>query len=227
MLFNKKLKRKKLIRISREFREKYYGEKNPQKKKQLIEKLLSDLETVLNRSEFQSDERFYTYGRRDFLRKELTIRLNKEDIGQNPDYLIDAYKDLDDYINGQSWIPMGLILENSNPQEILKRDAEYSNCGVICLQEKEILLEMIREFKDALDKENTETSNQDNMDFSHHSELSTIEEDVHCPYCNSTEVWKYLYGETTNDYDRNKYILGGCEIDFSKAYKCKNCKKDF
>lgn len=48
-----------------------------------------------------------------------------------------------------------------------------------------------------------------------------------CPYCNSTELWKYLYGEPTYDYDRDKYVLGGCEIIGNQpTYKCKKCGKD-
>ena len=48
-----------------------------------------------------------------------------------------------------------------------------------------------------------------------------------CPYCNSTELWKYLYGEPTHDYDKDKYVLGGCEITRNQpTYKCKKCGKD-
>ncbi len=48
-----------------------------------------------------------------------------------------------------------------------------------------------------------------------------------CPYCNSTELWKYLYGEPTHDYYKDKYVLGGCEITGNQpTYKCKKCGKD-
>ncbi len=48
-----------------------------------------------------------------------------------------------------------------------------------------------------------------------------------CPYCGSVELWKYLYGEPTYDYDKDKYVLGGCEITGKKPiYKCKKCGKD-
>jgi len=48
-----------------------------------------------------------------------------------------------------------------------------------------------------------------------------------CPYCGSTELWKYLYGEPAYDYDKDKYVLGGCEITGNQpTYKCKNCGKD-
>lgn len=52
-------------------------------------------------------------------------------------------------------------------------------------------------------------------------------ENVKCPYCNSTNVKKYLYGMPTHDYDKDKYILGGCEVTLSNPkYKCMDCGKD-
>ncbi len=48
-----------------------------------------------------------------------------------------------------------------------------------------------------------------------------------CPYCNSKDIKKYLYGEPSYDYDKDKYVLGGCEVGFGKPqYKCINCGKD-
>lgn len=48
-----------------------------------------------------------------------------------------------------------------------------------------------------------------------------------CPYCGSTELWKYLYGEPTSEYDKDKYILGGCKITGNQpTHKCKKCNKD-
>lgn len=48
-----------------------------------------------------------------------------------------------------------------------------------------------------------------------------------CPYCNSLNIKEYLYGEPTNDYDREKYVLGGCEISLDNPrYKCSDCGKD-
>lgn len=56
--------------------------------------------------------------------------------------------------------------------------------------------------------------------------LNDIEE-VKCPYCGSRELWKYLYGEPAADYDREKYVLGGCVITGNNpVYRCKNCDKD-
>ncbi len=50
---------------------------------------------------------------------------------------------------------------------------------------------------------------------------------LRCPYCDSTELWEYLYGETTYDYEKDKYILGGCIITGNEpTHKCKKCGKD-
>lgn len=50
---------------------------------------------------------------------------------------------------------------------------------------------------------------------------------INCPNCGSEELWEYLYGEPTYDYDREKYVLGGCEITLDNPkYKCKQCGKD-
>ena len=48
-----------------------------------------------------------------------------------------------------------------------------------------------------------------------------------CPYCNSLNIKEYLYGEPSYDYDREKYVLGGCEVSYDNPkYKCSDCGKD-
>lgn len=56
----------------------------------------------------------------------------------------------------------------------------------------------------------------------------TIKIDEHnCPYCGSSNLKKYLYGEVAHDYDKEKYVLGGCEITGDDPiYKCSDCGKD-
>lgn len=50
---------------------------------------------------------------------------------------------------------------------------------------------------------------------------------LQCPYCSSKRLWKYLYGLPASNYDKNKYVLGGCEItDFQPTHKCKKCGQD-
>ena len=53
------------------------------------------------------------------------------------------------------------------------------------------------------------------------------DDEYKCPYCNSSNIKKYLYGEPTHDYDKEKYVLGGCEVSPDKPiYKCTDCGKD-
>ncbi len=60
--------------------------------------------------------------------------------------------------------------------------------------------------------------------------------ELKCPYCGSTNISEYIYGypafddEMRKQIESGKIILGGCEIDPSKAMperKCNNCGKDF
>lgn len=58
-------------------------------------------------------------------------------------------------------------------------------------------------------------------------EKNSSAEEEKCPYCGSNELYKYLYGEPTFDYDKEKYVLGGCEIGLDRPiYKCKKCGND-
>ena len=48
-----------------------------------------------------------------------------------------------------------------------------------------------------------------------------------CPYCNSLNIRKYLYGYPSGDYDKEKYVLGGCMLSLNNPkYKCIDCGKD-
>ena len=48
-----------------------------------------------------------------------------------------------------------------------------------------------------------------------------------CPYCNSLNIKEYLYGAPSFDYDKEKYVLGGCEVSLDNPkYKCMDCGKD-
>jgi len=227
MLFDKKLKRKQLVNIAQEFYKNYQNEKDIQKKKQKIRDLLLSLEQCLNKSELKRDDRFFTYCRRDFLRQEFTDKLNKKNIKLNNDYLLDAYFNLYDYIVNDTWISMGSIPNDISAQDVIKKDDEYKNSGIICFQEKEILLDMIHELREAIDKSDVEDPNNYNLEKDINVIDDVTDNNVICPYCNSNEVWEYLYGEPTYDYNRDKYVLGGCELDFTKTHKCKKCNKDF
>ena len=48
-----------------------------------------------------------------------------------------------------------------------------------------------------------------------------------CPFCGSLNLLEYLYGFPAYDYDKEKYIFGGCEItDYQPIYMCSDYNKD-
>ena len=106
----------------------------------LFMETLNKLEEVLIKYEYNEDSRFVTFGRRDFLKQELTASLEEKNYEQ-------AFYDIVDYVKADTWISSATVPSEYNFQEVIKIDTEYKDCGIICLQEKEILLAMIKEFK--------------------------------------------------------------------------------
>ena len=114
--------------------------------------LLNNLEEELNKAKYIKDNRFYTYGRREFLRKEFTDILD-EKIPYRPNRYFGALINLEEYIRAESsffnpgQIPAELKKDFHN---ILREHDRYNKLGIICDEEKNILLDMIREFKDKI-----------------------------------------------------------------------------
>lgn len=150
MFFNRKLNRGDLLEIVHKFDFKNKENKDNTDNKQVLYELLLNLEQVLNKYNLKEDDRFFTYCRREHLRKEFTDKLNKKHIETNSDYLTDAYYNLYDYIVNDTWISLASIPEGVSAKEVLKKDEEYKKSGIICSQEKQILLEMIQELKEAV-----------------------------------------------------------------------------
>jgi len=102
---------------------------------------LNNLEEQLINCEYNDDSRFVTYSRRDFLNKEMYTSLKQGNYEQ-------AFYDIIDYVKADTWISMGDVPSEYNFHDIVKMDDEYKNSGIICKQEQEILLQMIKDFKD-------------------------------------------------------------------------------
>lgn len=135
----KKLKRDKLIKI-RDIKNQMKHENIP------INEYINyfdAIENEINNHIFEIDNRFVTYGRRDFLQKEFEKYLN------NNDYL-NALINLQEYMCDYTSfltpadIPKG---EKRNFHDILKDNDDYFKDGIICLQEKNIIIDMISVFK--------------------------------------------------------------------------------
>lgn len=118
--------------------------------KSVFLKYLQLLKGKLNSREYSSDKRFVTYCRRDFLRQEMTDRLEQK-VYTGINYLLEAFYDLEDYINNDTWISIGSVLNLPNSKEIIENDISYKNDGKICKEEKEILINMIDEFIKKID----------------------------------------------------------------------------
>ena len=49
-----------------------------------------------------------------------------------------------------------------------------------------------------------------------------------CPFCGSADVKPIVYGLPSNEFDRSKYISGGCCIcEDSPSWGCENCRAIF
>lgn len=137
------IKREELINVVNDF----YNERNNyvtnEAKLNLYIKTLNKIEEILLKYECSEDYRFVTFGRRDFLKKELTISLENKELEQ-------AFYDIIDYVKADTYISHGTVPSEYNYQEIVNMDNVYKNSGIICKQEQEILLEMIKEFKNKI-----------------------------------------------------------------------------
>ena len=104
-----------------------------------IKNFIFEFATKLNYLETKSDSRFVPYGRMLFLREEFTNNLN------NKQYL-DALYNLGDYLT-DSRIQTEY---GNNSLEIVNNNKEYFDEDVICTEEKQILLDMVKEFDNKL-----------------------------------------------------------------------------
>lgn len=114
--------------------------------------LLDSLKEELNKAKYIKDNRFYTYGRRETLRREFTDILD-EKIPYRPNRYFGALMYLEEYIKAESsfFNPSELPSElRKNFHNILMEHNRYNKLGIICEEEKNILLDMINEFKDKI-----------------------------------------------------------------------------
>lgn len=119
-------------------------------------KVLNDLEGELLKYECIEDSRFVTFCRRDFLKEELTKSLLKKDFNQ-------AFYDIVDYVKADTWISFGSVPNKYDFKKIDNDDCDYKKCGIVCIQEKEIILNMIQEFKNSLAGGKLTFDNRDNL----------------------------------------------------------------
>ena len=142
-----KLERKKLIKYEEQWL-KEHPDKN--KKPQEYISFLDGLNDIISKYDYENDERFVTYGRRDFLRKEFSDYLNEKTYSGRGKFN-DAFVNLAEYYTGNTWISINSIPKDVNFSKINIMDYKYKEDGIICKQEIKVIKEMIQEFKSHLD----------------------------------------------------------------------------
>lgn len=157
-LFNnftkKQLQRKNLVNII----ENWDKRKETSIDKEAYLTYLNKLEEEINKHSYKNDDRFITYGRRDFLRREFTERLNFAVQANDTNKYINALVDLEEYIYTQNYISITSIPNNETKdfRKLDKINTEYYNSGIICKEEKDIIVDMIQEFKQKLKETDNE-----------------------------------------------------------------------
>lgn len=137
-----KLKRENLIKIN---------DKHVEIKKENISteeyiNYFNIIENEINNHLFEFDDRFTTYGRRYFLQREFNNFLN------NNNY-INAMINLQEYMCCYTSFltPADIPQEETRKfHDVLKDNDDYLKDGIICLQEKNIIIDMINEFRKSI-----------------------------------------------------------------------------
>lgn len=107
---------------------------------------LSFIKKTLNNYSYKKDSRFVTYGRLDFLEKEMYELLEKDDVFR-------ALINLEEYVRGTSHMfQPNQVPQNENYHNLLKNYDDYYKDGIICEEEKNKIIELINKTEDFINK---------------------------------------------------------------------------
>lgn len=152
-----KLARKELINYEEQWLDNHPNKSdNPQE----YISFLNGINDIISKYDYKIDDRFVTYGRREFLRKEFSDYLNERTYAGRGKYN-DAFVDLAEYYTGNTWISISSVPEGVDFHKVYNADIEYRKEGIICKQEIDIIKEMIQEFKSHLELLNINTNESD------------------------------------------------------------------
>ena len=148
---NNKLRRENLVKITDDFVKKTNEYSIFEIPNELYLDYFNQITDLLNQNGFETDNRFVTYGRLEFLREELVERLKDEKL-KNPDpnwkdkwdNRLGAFWDLSDFIRGDRHIAPHHIPQELKFSEVLVANDNYYKDGIICKEERDILLDMIK-----------------------------------------------------------------------------------
>ena len=120
-----------------------------------IKELLAYLENEIPKYNYDIDKNFIMNTRRKYLKLRIEENLLKNE-GNNNELILEALFNFWEFINddyfgdySSSSRELGLSI-----QELIKKDNEYRKKGIICIQEKEVILEIIREIKKHINDKN-------------------------------------------------------------------------
>jgi len=163
ILFKNKLKRNKLINKLLKYRNDNQYENN-----NFFKNYLVIIENELKKSNFGSDSDFIIKGRREFLVNEFYKVLNNEDNYNKKNCIDDplyfALGNLEEILMGNNVVTFKDVDENKKTfnedgtysvdgnylRELIDIDRRYTEKGIICLEEKQMIEKMINDFKNVL-----------------------------------------------------------------------------
>ena len=113
-----------------------------------IKGILRLMKELIDRFQYKSDDRFYTFGRRNIVINEFNNNILENN-------LKDAYSNLQDIINCDDFITLNardeIIASGLDYNKVQEDMNNYKNDGYICLQEKDIIIDMISKLKNIID----------------------------------------------------------------------------
>ena len=118
-----------------------------------IKELLGKLETEISKYEFDTDKNFIMNNRRKCLKRMIEERLQK-DKGNANELVADSLVNFWEFVGDE--YPGNIISDvqelGISIKEFDAMDKAYREKGIICSQEKDIILDMIRTMKNYIDK---------------------------------------------------------------------------
>ena len=107
---------------------------------------LEGLYNIIIKYDYEQDDRFVLFGRREFLKNGFNDYLNDTEFSVRGKFN-DAYIDFTDFLLGNTWIDLAYIPTNLDVDTVLKNDDNYKDDGNICKQEIDVIKEMLLTFK--------------------------------------------------------------------------------
>ena len=116
-----------------------------------VKELLDFLEMEISKYNYESDRNFLMDGRRNGLKTFIEERVldSKENINEN---VLESLFNFWEFVNNEYYVISGETIDklNMSPEELDNMCSEYTKKGIICLEEKNVILDMIQMIKKQL-----------------------------------------------------------------------------